>query len=241
MPHVVVKLWPGKSEQQKARLAKAITEDVTKILQYGEESVSVAMEEIKPQDWVEKVYTPDIQNNPDNLYKKPGYGLKDLTKMKLFTGALISLSLLGAVALQAQAPAGAKSMTIARSGSQQPSKGAAELFTGSVEVEPLFPARDSTRASGGSVTFQPGARSAWHTHPLGQILIVTAGTGRVQQWGKPVEVIRKGDVVWPPAGVKHWHGAAPDSAMTHIAIQEEVNGKVVDWMEKVTDEQYRKR
>jgi quercetin dioxygenase-like cupin family protein len=107
-----------------------------------------------------------------------------------------------------------------------------------VRVDPLFPARDPGRTSGGSVTFEPGARSAWHTHPLGQILIVTAGVGRVQQWGGLAQEIRPGDIVWIPPGVKHWHGAAPTTAMTHIAIQEHVDGKVVDWMEKVSDEQY---
>jgi len=99
---------------------------------------------------------------------------------------------------------------------------------------------DPSRTSGGKVTFEPGARSAWHTHPLGQILIVTDGTGWIQQWGGPIEEIRKGDVIWIPPGVKHWHGATPSIAMTHIAIQEQLNGKAVEWMEKVTDEQYRK-
>src|SRR5713226_718735 len=120
------------------------------------------------------------------------------------------------------------------------SKGPAEHFTGSVQIEPLFFAHDPSRTSGGKVTFEPGARSAWHTHPLGQILIVTDGTGWIQQWGGPIQEIRTGDVIWIPAGVKHWHGATPNTSMTHIAIQEQLNGKAVEWMEKVTDEQYRK-
>ena len=108
-----------------------------------------------------------------------------------------------------------------------------------MSVEPLFPVNSPSRTSGGSVTFEPGARSAWHTHPLGQTLIVTAGTGWVQQWGGEKQEIRPGDVVWTPPGVKHWHGATPTTAMTHIAIQETLDGKNVEWMEKVSDEQYR--
>lgn len=130
------------------------------------------------------------------------------------------------------------SVKIARSGSRPSSTGPAENFTGSVRVEPLFAATESSRAAGASVSFEPGARSAWHTHPRGQVLLVTAGVGRVQQWGGPVEEIRQGDVVWTPPGVKHWHGAAPDSPMTHTAIQEHLDGKVVEWLEKVSDEQY---
>jgi quercetin dioxygenase-like cupin family protein len=117
--------------------------------------------------------------------------------------------------------------------------GAPDRFTGSVRVQSLFDAKEPARSSGGQVTFQPGARSAWHTHPLGQILIVTDGIGWVQQWGGPVQVIRKGDVVWIPAGVNHWHGATPTTTMTHIAFQEQLNGTAVNWLEKVTDEQYR--
>jgi quercetin dioxygenase-like cupin family protein len=109
-----------------------------------------------------------------------------------------------------------------------------------VQIEPLFSAHDPSRVIGGSVTFQTGARTAWHTHPLGQILIVTAGVGWVAQWGGPVQEIREGDVVWIPAGVKHWHGATPNTAMTHIAILEESNGNSGEWLEKVSDEQYRK-
>ena len=133
-----------------------------------------------------------------------------------------------------------RARSTSRSGSQQPIKGPAEHFTGSVQVEPLFPVHDPSRTSGGKVTFASGARSAWHTHPLGQTLIVTEGTGWIQQWGRPIEEIRQGDVIWIPPGVKHWHGATPNTAMTHIAIQEQFSGKAVEWMEKVTDDQYRK-
>jgi quercetin dioxygenase-like cupin family protein len=129
-------------------------------------------------------------------------------------------------------------MEIKRNGSQPSSKGPAEYFTGTVRRDPLFEAPEPARARGASVTFEPGARTAWHTHPLGQILIVTAGRGRAQRWGGPVEEIHPGDVVWFGPGEKHWHGAAPTTAMTHIAIQEALNGEVVDWMEHVSDEQY---
>jgi quercetin dioxygenase-like cupin family protein len=131
-------------------------------------------------------------------------------------------------------------MEIKRSGSQPSGKGPAEYFTGAVRIDPLFEAPEPARVRGASVTFEPGARSAWHTHPLGQTLIVTAGGGWTQCWGGPVEEIRPGDVIWCPPGVRHWHGATPTTAMTHIAIQEALNGKVVDWMEKVSDEQYRR-
>ena len=130
-------------------------------------------------------------------------------------------------------------MEIKRNGSQPSAKGSEEYFTGAVRVDPLFQAPVPGRATGGSVTFAPGARSAWHTHPLGQTLIVTSGVGWTQCWGGAKEEIRPGDVISCPPGVKHWHGATPTTAMTHIAIQErDANGKVVDWMEKVTDEQY---
>jgi len=129
-------------------------------------------------------------------------------------------------------------MHITRNGSQPSGTGPAEYFTGTVRVDPLFTAADPARALGANVTFEPGARTAWHTHPLGQTLIVTAGVGRAQRWGGPIEEIRAGDVVWFPPGEKHWHGAAKTTAMTHIAIQERLDGKAVDWMEKVTDEQY---
>lgn len=132
-----------------------------------------------------------------------------------------------------------EAIRIARRGQQPSSQGSAEYFTGSVRIEPLFEAKDRSRTSGGSVTFEPGARTAWHTHPLCQTLIVTAGTGRVQRWGDPVEEIRSGDIVWIPPGQKHWHGASPATGMTHIAIQEYSGGKNVDWMEQVSDEQYK--
>ena len=131
-------------------------------------------------------------------------------------------------------------MEIKRSGSQPSAKGPAEWFTGTVRIDPLFDAPLPARANGASVTFEPGARTAWHTHPLGQTLIVTSGAGRAQRWGGPVEEIRPGDVVWIPPGEKHWHGAAPTTAMTHIAIQEKLDGKAVDWLEHVTAEQYRR-
>jgi len=129
-------------------------------------------------------------------------------------------------------------MNIMRSGSRPSGKGPDEYFTGTVRVDPLFEAHEPARGLGATVTFEPGARTAWHTHPLGQTLIVTAGHGLAQRWGGDIEEIRPGDVVWFPPGEKHWHGAAPATAMTHIAVQERLNGKVVDWMEKVSDEQY---
>src|SRR5262245_38163272 len=131
-------------------------------------------------------------------------------------------------------------MEIKRAGSQPSTKGRAEYFTGAVRIDPLFHAPAPARAVGASVTFEPGARTAWHTHPVGQTRIVTAGSGRAQSWGGPIEEIGPGDVVWFPPGAKHWHGAAPTTAMTHIAIQEQLDGKSVDWLEQVTDEQYRK-
>ncbi len=129
-------------------------------------------------------------------------------------------------------------MEIKRAGSQPSTKGSAQYFTGVVRVDPLVDAPEPARVVGVSVTFEPGARTAWHTHPLGQTLIVTAGCGRVQREGRPVEEIRPGDVVWIAPGEKHWHGAAPTTAMTHIAIQEKLDGRAVDWLEQVSDEQY---
>ena len=131
-------------------------------------------------------------------------------------------------------------MEIKRSGSQRSGKGPTDWFTGVVRIDPLFQANAPARAAGNAVTFEPGARTAWHTHPLGQILIVTAGCGRAQREGGGIEEIRPGDVVSFAPGEKHWHGAAPTTAMTHIAIQESLDGKAVEWMEKVTDEQYRR-
>jgi quercetin dioxygenase-like cupin family protein len=129
-------------------------------------------------------------------------------------------------------------MEIKRSGTQPSGKGPDEYFTGSVRIDPLFEAPDPARALGVSVTFEPGARTAWHVHPLGQTLIVTSGCGLVQSWGGPIDEIRPGDVIWCPPGEKHWHGAKPTTAMTHIAIVEKLDGKTVEWMEKVSDEQY---
>jgi quercetin dioxygenase-like cupin family protein len=130
-------------------------------------------------------------------------------------------------------------MEIKRNGSQPSGKVPAEYFTGTVRIDPLFQAEHPARGRGASVTFEPGARTAWHTHPLGQNLIVISGCGLAQTWGGPIERIKPGDVVWFAPGEKHWHGATPTTAMTHIAIQENLDGKVVDWLEHVTDEQYR--
>lgn len=130
-------------------------------------------------------------------------------------------------------------MEIKRSGSQPSGKGPGEWFSGTVRIDPLFSAPAPARAAGVSVTFEPGARTAWHTHPLGQTLIVIFGRGLAQRWGGPVEEIHPGDVIWFPPGEKHWHGATPTTAMTHIAIQEAQDGKTVEWLEHVSDEQYR--
>jgi len=129
-------------------------------------------------------------------------------------------------------------MDLIRNGSRASGKGQSDYFTGAVRIDPLFQAHDPARTSGACVTFEPAARTAWHTHPLGQTLIVTAGSGLAQRWGGPIEAIQPGDVVLIPPGEKHWHGAAPTTAMTHIAIQEALHGKSVDWMEKVSDEQF---
>lgn len=146
-----------------------------------------------------------------------------------------------ASAAEPQRQAGTPSQQITRAGEQAPTYGSADYFTGRVRVDPLFAPNESINASGAYVTFEPGARSAWHTHPSGQRLVVTSGAGLTQEWGKPVQVIRQGDVVWCPPGVKHWHGATPSSAMTHLAVGSSVDGKTVTWMEKVTDEQYNAR
>lgn len=172
--------------------------------------------------------------------------------MKLLAAIVISLSLLASASAQtnqagtisgtgAASPASvqdSQTVRITRSGSQAPRQGPAENFTGSVRVDTPFQASAPARTSGARVTFEPGARTAWHSHPLGQTLIVTVGVGRVQGWGGPVEEIRQGDVVWIPPGQKHWHGASPNTTMSHIAIVEQLNGKSTDWMEKVTDAQY---
>jgi quercetin dioxygenase-like cupin family protein len=130
-------------------------------------------------------------------------------------------------------------MEIKRSGSQPPEKGPAAYFTGAVQIDRFIDAPDPARVSAAHVAFAAGARTAWHTHPLGQTLIVTSGSGRAQRWGGPIEEIQLGDVIWFPPGEKHWHGASPDAPMTHVAIQEKLEGKAVDWMEPVSEEQYR--
>ena len=157
--------------------------------------------------------------------------------MFLSLSMLVSVCFFGGQALSVEAVK--KSQTISRSGSQASVKGPAEYFTGNVRIDPLFPAKDSAPFSGAYVTFEPGARSAWHIHPTGQHLIVTAGVGWTQEWGGPIVEVKAGDVIWCPPGVKHWHGASPTTAMTHIAITGTLNGKNVEWLEKVGDEQYR--
>jgi quercetin dioxygenase-like cupin family protein len=174
-------------------------------------------------------------------------------EMKLLAATTMSLCLIASAAAhanQSSAPSeanaaqtspsqAAQAISITWSGSQPSAKGPAEYFTGTVRIDAPFQSGTPARVGGGIVTFEPGARSAWHTHPLGQTLIVTAGVGLVQQWGSPAQEMRPGDVVWIPPGVKHWHGASSTTGMTHIAINEALDGKAVDWMEKVTDEQYR--
>ena len=130
-------------------------------------------------------------------------------------------------------------MEIKRNGSQASVKGSTDWFTGAVRIDPLFQAPAPARVQGARVTFEPGARTAWHTHPLGQTLVVTSGLGWAQRWGGQIEEIRPGDVVWFAPGEKHWHGATATTAMTHFAVQEQLEGKAVDWMEQVSDEQYR--
>lgn len=149
--------------------------------------------------------------------------------------SLVSLTLLGAIS---GAPAFAADQQIVRAGEQASVAGPADYFTGRVRVDPLTAANATINTSTAYVTFEPGARSAWHTHPAGQYLVVTAGVGLTQEWGKPVQPLRAGDVVWCPPGVKHWHGAAPSTAMTHIAVTGSENGKNVSWMEQVSDAQY---
>jgi len=166
-------------------------------------------------------------------------------RMLAATGGLAALAAAGPAAAEVSTSAVATTrrngtMEIKRIGSQPSGKGPADYFTGAVRIDPLFQAPEPARVRGASVTFEPGARTAWHTHPLGQTLIVTSGCGWVRREGGPIEEIRPGDVVWFQPGEKHWHGASPTTAMTHIAVQEALNGKVVDWMEKVSDEQYRK-
>lgn len=157
--------------------------------------------------------------------------------MKIFVAVGIAI---GMVSAGAQNPAAGEQATIriTRSGTQPARPAPADYFTGSARVDTPFQASAPARVSGARVVFDAGARTAWHTHPLGQTLLVTAGTGRVQRWGDAVEEIRQGDVVWIPPGQKHWHGAAPNSSMTHIAITEQIDGKTVEWMEKVSEAQY---
>jgi len=173
--------------------------------------------------------------------------------MKLLAAMVMSLFLLASAsarANQARAASGSgaspvassensHTISITRSGSQPSAKGSVEYFTGAVRIDSRFQRSDPARVGGGIVTFEPGARTAWHTHPLGQTLIVTAGAGLIQQWGGPIQEMKQGDVVWIPPGVKHWHGAPANESMTHIAIAENLDGNAVEWMEKVSDEQYR--
>lgn len=154
---------------------------------------------------------------------------------------LVGIALCAATASPAGSAGESAAQQITRAGTQASTTGPAEYFTGRVRVDPLFAASEALNASGAYVTFEPGARSAWHTHPAGQRLVVVSGVGLVQEWGKPVQEIRPGDVIVCPPGVKHWHGAAPTTAMTHLAVTGTVDGKNVTWMEKVSDEQYNAR
>ena len=154
---------------------------------------------------------------------------------------LASLCLLAPIGVALAADKSAGSQTVSVAGSQPSAKAPAEYFTGNARVDPLFPPKETAPFAGAYVTFEPSARSNWHTHPTGQHLIVTSGVGWTQEWGGPIVEIRAGDVVWCPPGVKHWHGATPATAMTHIALTGTIGGKNVDWMERVSDEQYRKR
>jgi quercetin dioxygenase-like cupin family protein len=155
--------------------------------------------------------------------------------MKTLLAAVSTAGLIAGSALADEA----KSVQVTRLGSQASAVGPGSYFTGTVRIDAPFAGNGGARVGGATVTFEPGARTAWHTHPLGQTLIVTAGAGRVQHWGGPVQVIRAGDTVWIPPGVKHWHGAAPATAMTHIAIAEALDGKVVEWLEQVSETQYK--
>jgi quercetin dioxygenase-like cupin family protein len=159
-----------------------------------------------------------------------------------FPGAVVFVvALHPAMAAAAGPPAVSPGQQIMRAGSQASAAGPAANFTGQVRVDMIWPADEGISASGALVTFEPGARSAWHTHPAGQRLVVVSGMGLIQEWGKPVQEIRPGDVAWCPPGVKHWHGAAPKTAMTHLAVTGTANGRNVEWMEKVSDEQHSKR
>jgi quercetin dioxygenase-like cupin family protein len=174
--------------------------------------------------------------------------------MKLLAATVISLFLFASAFAQTNQPGTAsgsgappaassgdsqKTINITRSGSQPSVKGSVEYFTGAVRIDSRFQGSDPARVGGGIVTFESGARTAWHAHPLGQTLVVTAGAGLIQQWGGPIQEMKQGDVVWIPPGVKHWHGATATTGMAHIAIAERLEGKTADWMEKVSDEQYK--
>ncbi|RKH51648.1 (R)-mandelonitrile lyase [Corallococcus llansteffanensis] len=155
-------------------------------------------------------------------------------------------SLLAGVLLVSSAGAGcaahhaqAERLQVMRADSRPPTQGSAENFTGTAVIKPLFPSNEHRHASGAHVTFEPGARTVWHSHPAGQTLVVTSGTGWVQEWGGTKQELKPGDVVWTPPGIKHWHGATATEGMAHIALQEPVDGKVVDWMDKVSEAQYR--
>jgi quercetin dioxygenase-like cupin family protein len=154
---------------------------------------------------------------------------------------VITLQSALAIAAEPSVDTTAASQQITRAGTQPSAVGPADYFTGRARVDPVWPADKNVTASGGLVTFEPGSRSAWHTHPAGQYLVVVSGVGLTQEWGKPIQVIRPGDVVWCPPGVKHWHGAAFTTAMTHLAVTAMADGKNVTWMEKVSDEQYNAR
>ena len=158
--------------------------------------------------------------------------------MKLLAAMVASVAVLALPGVRTVEGGKSGAITVTRAGSQPPREVPAERFTGSARIDYLFRPNEPARVAGGSVTFEPGARTAWHSHPLGQTLIVTSGVGRVQRWGDPVDEIRPGDVVWIPPNQKHWHGASPTVGMSHIAISERLDGKTVDWMEKVSDEQY---
>jgi quercetin dioxygenase-like cupin family protein len=162
--------------------------------------------------------------------------------MKSYSALLLTLLLIGAIPSVADAEplTKADAVQILRSGSRPSRAGELANFTGSVRLDPLFAAAAPSRMSGASVTFEPGARSNWHTHPVGQVLIVTAGLGWVRQWGAEIQEMRPGDVIQIPPGVRHWHGASPTTSVTHIALQEQLEGRAVDWMEPVSDAQYRR-
>lgn len=163
-----------------------------------------------------------------------------LKASRLVAGAL-AFQCVAAFAAESSVPPPAAVQQITPAGAQPSQPGPSAFFTGAVRIDPVWPADEQVNASGALVTFEPGARSAWHTHPAGQRLVVVSGVGLVQEWGKPVQIIRPGDVVSCPPGVKHWHGAAPQTAMTHLAVTPSLNGQNVNWMEKVSDEQYASR